>query len=102
MKMLAFVLALWAAQAGPAPVQWGQWRGPFNTGMARGDAPLPGPIGAASPGRSRFPAAATRRRSSAADRLFLTTAVPTGKGARQRAPGAPAAAPTPAWSIASR
>ena len=40
MGMLVFVLALWTVQAAPAPVQWGQWRGPFNTGMAATDAPL--------------------------------------------------------------
>ena len=39
----------------------------------------------------------------AGDRLFLTTAVPTGKGRRRRkAPAGPAVVPTPASSIGSR
>lgn len=86
MKVLVFVLALWAVQAGSAPVQWGQWRGPFNTGMAATDAPLRWTERdvrwqVAVPGRGHSTPVA------AGDHLYLTTAVPTGKGAGPAAPG---------------
>jgi outer membrane protein assembly factor BamB len=65
--------------AAPLP-EWPQWRGPLNTGMAHGDAPLRWddttnirwklPI----PGRGHSTPVVTGQR------LFLTTAVPTGKG----------------------
>ncbi|MDP2052479.1 MAG: hypothetical protein Q8L75_02500, partial [Acidobacteriota bacterium] len=34
------LLASVSAQVKPALEEWRQWRGPFNTGMAHGDAPL--------------------------------------------------------------
>jgi outer membrane protein assembly factor BamB len=59
--------------------EWPQWRGPFNTGMAAGDAPLEWDASAVRWQRE----IAGRGHSTpviAGNRMFLTTAVPTGKG----------------------
>jgi outer membrane protein assembly factor BamB len=61
--------------------EWPQWRGPFNTGMAVGDAPLEWDAGdvrwqLAIPGRGHSTPVV------AGNRMFLTTAIPTGKGRR--------------------
>jgi outer membrane protein assembly factor BamB len=81
-------LSLAAAPAPQAP-GWMQWRGPFGTGMAVGDAPLRWSDEA---GVTWSVPIAGRGHSTpviAGDRLFLTTAVPTGRGSaaagRQRA-----------------
>ena len=66
---------------------WRQWRGPFNNGMAQGDAPLQWDDrtnvrwALAVPGRGHSTPVI------AGDRLFLTTAVPTGKGTPPATPG---------------
>ena len=82
MRVLATTAALLAAMAtfGVANgADWPQWRGPFNTGMAAGDAPL-----AWSAGDVRWQIAIPGRGHStpvvSGHRMFLTTAVPTGKG----------------------
>lgn len=68
-----------AAQGPRAIDEWRQWRGPFNTGMAQGDAPLRWDDRTnvtwklAIPGRGHSTPVVT------GNRLFLTTAVPTGK-----------------------
>jgi outer membrane protein assembly factor BamB len=76
--------------AAAQPVAWPQWRGPFNTGMAAGDAPLRWDADDIQwqleiPGRGHSTPVV------AGNRLFLTTAVPTCKGtppaARGRAGG---------------
>ena len=58
-------------------VEWPQWRGPFNTGMAVGDAPVRW-----GPGNIRWQLPIPGRGHStpviAGQRMFLTTAVPTG------------------------
>ena len=66
--------------------EWPQWRGPLNTGMAAGDAPLT--WGASDvrwqieiPGRGHSTPVV------AGNRMFLTTAVPTGKGTPSKTPG---------------
>jgi outer membrane protein assembly factor BamB len=71
---VALTLALGAADE----AEWPQWRGPFNTGMAVGDAPLRWSAGdvrwqLAIPGRGHSTPVV------AGDRMFLTTAIPTGK-----------------------
>jgi len=59
--------------------EWRQWRGPYNTGMAHGDAPLRWDDRTnvawkvAIPGRGHSTPVVT------GNRLYLTTAVPTGK-----------------------
>jgi outer membrane protein assembly factor BamB len=86
MSVLAFVLSLWAVQAGPAAVQWGQWRGPFNTGMADSDAPLRWTERDVR-WKVEIPGRGHSTPVIAGDHLYLTTAVPTGKGAGPTAPG---------------
>lgn len=59
--------------------EWPQWRGPFNTGMAEGDAPLEWDAD-----RVRWQREIPGRGHStpvvAGNHMFLTTAIPTGKG----------------------
>lgn len=68
-----------SAQVKPALDEWRQWRGPFNTGMAHGDAPLTWNDQAnikwklAIPGRGHSTPVVT------GSRLYFTTAIPTGK-----------------------
>src|SRR5687767_9846469 len=66
--------------------EWPQWRGPFNTGMAAGDAPLEWDAGDVSwqleiPGRGHSTPVV------AGNRMFLTTAIPTGKGTPAKTAG---------------
>jgi len=75
----AAVLAITLALGAAIDVEWPQWRGPFNTGMAAGDAPLRWGTGdvrwqVAIPGRGHSTPVV------AGSRMFLTTAIPTGKG----------------------
>ncbi len=66
------------AQIKPVIDEWRQWRGPFNTGMAHGDAPLSWNDQTnikwklAIPGRGHSTPVVT------GNRLYLTTAIPTG------------------------
>jgi len=63
----------------PAGVEWPQWRGPLNTGMAVGEAPTewgPGNIRWQMP----IPGKGHSTPVVAGHRMFLTTAIPTGKG----------------------
>jgi outer membrane protein assembly factor BamB len=73
---LALVSALAAAEA-----DWPHWRGPNNDGMARGD----GPLHWSNEERVAWKAAVPGRGHSSpvvwGDRIFLTTAVPTGTAA---------------------
>src|SRR5688572_23771172 len=74
-----------------APAEWPQWRGPFNTGMAEGDAPLQWDDTRNVRWKLAIPGRGHSTPVVAGDRLFLTTAVPTGKvgrpAARSRAGG---------------
>jgi len=75
------VLAMASIAAMPVqPGGWHQWRGPFQTGMAAGDAPL---RWSDSSGVTWKVPIAGRGHSTpivVGDRLFLTTAIPTGRG----------------------
>src|SRR5688572_20695373 len=59
--------------------EWPQWRGPFNNGMAVGDAPVQWD---ANDGRWRLeiPGRGHSTPVVAGNRMFLTPAIPTGKG----------------------
>jgi outer membrane protein assembly factor BamB len=74
----AFLALLLSLEFASHP-EWPQWRGPFNTGMAAGDAPL-----AWDANDTRWQVEVPGRGHStpviAGSRLFLTTAIPTGKG----------------------
>ena len=79
-------LILWMAMsvgvtlAGAAQAEWPQWRGPFNTGMAEGDAPLRWDERAGVKWSLEIPGRGHSTPVVAGNRLFLTTAVPTGRG----------------------
>jgi outer membrane protein assembly factor BamB len=72
-------VSLLLSLASPANVEWPQWRGPLNTGMAIGDAPVQW-----GPDQIRWQLPIPGKGHStpvvAGHRLFLTTAIPTGKG----------------------
>jgi outer membrane protein assembly factor BamB len=76
--LAAAAIALLVSQATTAVTEWPQWRGPFNTGMAAGDAPV-----SWNAGNIRWQIEIPGRGHStpvvAGNRMFLTTAVPTGK-----------------------
>jgi outer membrane protein assembly factor BamB len=75
-------LATATAGATQAPRQaWMQWRGPFNTGMAVGDAPLRWSDASGVSWRTPIPGRGHSTPVVVGDRLYLTTAVPTGRGA---------------------
>jgi outer membrane protein assembly factor BamB len=86
------MLCLSSALALAAPTaEWPQWRGPFNTGMARGDAPLRWDDQTNIRWKIAIPGRGHSTPVVAGNRLFLTTAVPTGKrtapSGRERAGG---------------
>jgi outer membrane protein assembly factor BamB len=66
-----------------APDDWPRWRGPFDTGMARGDAPLRWSDSENVAWKTPIPGRGFSSPVIWGDRLFLTTAVP------ERAPEAP-------------
>jgi outer membrane protein assembly factor BamB len=66
--------------------EWPQWRGPFNNGMAAGDAPLTWNEADVS-WRLAIPGRGHSTPVVAGDRMFLTTAIPTGKGSAPRTAG---------------
>ena len=77
---LAIVVMVTAASAErQTPGEWRQWRGPFNTGMAHGDAPLRWDDRTHVRWKLEIPGRGHSTPVIAGDRLFLTTAVPTGK-----------------------
>lgn len=59
--------------------EWPQWRGPFNTGMAEGDAPFEWDADDVR-WQIEIPGRGHSTPVIAANRMFLTTAIPTGKG----------------------
>jgi outer membrane protein assembly factor BamB len=75
-----------AAAQTTAP-EWPQWRGPFNTGMARGTAPLRWDDTTNVRWKTAIPGRGHSTPVVAGDRLFLTTAVPTGRGTPPPGPG---------------
>lgn len=83
---IAAVLAVILTVGSAHPPEWPQWRGPFNTGMAVGDAPTAWQAGNIDwqveiPGRGHSTPVV------AGHRMFLTTAIPTGKGSPPQTPG---------------
>jgi outer membrane protein assembly factor BamB len=71
---------------------WPQWRGPFFNGMARGDAPATWSDTSNIKWKTEIPGRGHSTPAIWGDRIFLTTAIPTGK---------PAADPTPEPSPAT-
>lgn len=66
--------------AAPAETDWRQWRGPFNNGMAAGDAPLRWSDTSNVIWKVQIPGRGFSTPVTVGDRIFLTTAVPTGRG----------------------
>ena len=81
--LLAVVLAAAASATASTPMQageWRVWRGPFNTGMAIGDAPLRWDDETSLRWKIAIPGRGHSTPVITGDRLYLTTAVPTGRG----------------------
>jgi outer membrane protein assembly factor BamB len=84
-----FVLALAAAAAGVMNAQtstWPHWRGPNGTGVASGAVPLTFGDSQNLRWKLEIPGRGFSTPVVAGNRLFLTTAVPTGKTSTQTAP----------------
>ena len=79
---LALLLAVFASSA--FGNDWLQWRGPFNNGMAIGDAPLHWSDNTNVKWKVAIPGKGHSTPVMAGDRLFLTTAIPTGRGTASR------------------
>ena len=83
MRWSIVCLTLWTAalpaMQGSIP-EWPQWRGPHNTGMAEGDAPLRWDDSTNIRWKVEIPGRGHSTPVISGDRLFLTTAIPTGKG----------------------
>ncbi|HXD34897.1 MAG TPA: PQQ-binding-like beta-propeller repeat protein [Pyrinomonadaceae bacterium] len=69
---------------------WPQWRGPFFTGMARGDAPTTWNDTTNIKWKVEIPGKGLSTPVIWGDRIFVTTAIPTGKPAATPAPTQPA------------
>src|SRR5688500_15418291 len=75
------ILVIASLAAAPhQPSDWRQWRGPFNTGMAIGDAPLRWSDTSGVAWKVAIPGRGHSTPVIVGDRIFLTTAVPTGRG----------------------
>ena len=86
--VMCLTLSTAALVAGQTPAaEWPQWRGPHNTGMAEGDAPLKWDDQTNVRWKVAIPGRGHSTPVIAGDRLFLTTAVPTGKGTPPRTGG---------------
>jgi outer membrane protein assembly factor BamB len=68
------------ADTGQRRAAWRQWRGPFNTGMAAGDAPVRWDDRTNVRWKLEIPGRGHSTPVVAGGRLILTTAVPTGRG----------------------
>jgi len=77
-----------AATAGGASGDWPRWRGPLDNGMALGDAPLTWSDSQHVAWKAAVPGRAHSTPVVWGDRIFVTTAVPTGKPAVASAPPA--------------
>jgi outer membrane protein assembly factor BamB len=78
-----------AGAPSPAPPEWGQWRGPFHNGMAPGDAPVSWNDTSNVVWKVEIPGRGHSSPIVSGDRIFLTTAVPTGKTPEAAAPAEP-------------
>jgi outer membrane protein assembly factor BamB len=78
--LLAAAGALAGAQV-PDQAHWPQWRGPFFNGMARGDAPTVWSDTSNIKWKAEIPGRGHSTPVIWGDKIFLTTAIPTGKPA---------------------
>jgi outer membrane protein assembly factor BamB len=77
---LSLLFSLTAAALGQA-AHWPQWRGPFFNGMARSDAPLTWSDKSNIKWKTEIPGRGFSTPVIWADKIFVTTAIPTGKPA---------------------
>lgn len=81
MRICSFALSLmllWPAFPADGPGDWPRWRGPDNDGMARGDAPLHWSDTEHIKWKAEIPGRGHSSPIIWGDRVFITTAVPTG------------------------
>ncbi len=81
------LLLCWCAGA-EVPGEWPRWRGPFDTGVARGDAPLKWSDSENIRWKVEVPGLGNSSPVIWGERIFLTTAIPTQPGPGQSADGA--------------
>lgn len=89
--LLAAVCCVWVQAQVPDQAHWPQWRGPFFNGMAVGDAPTVWSDRSNIKWKADIPGRGHSTPVIWGDKIFLTTAIPTGKPAP--APPAKDAAP---------
>lgn len=81
--LVGFLSALLATSgmvvSAQTPAHWPQWRGPFFNGMARGDAPTVWSDTTNVKWKTEIPGRGFSTPAIWGDRIFLTTAIPTGK-----------------------
>ena len=90
--LVALTVPTALAQRGGGGTEWRQWRGPSNTGMAVGDAPLKWNDTTNVTWKVAIPGRGFSSPVIAGDRIFITTAIPTQDAAqppagRGRGPG---------------
>ncbi len=86
LSLLLLLGAAFVHAQAPQHAHWPQWRGPFFNGMARGDAPTNWSDTTNIKWKTEIPGKGHSTPVVWGDRIFLTTAIPTGKPA----PPAPA------------
>jgi outer membrane protein assembly factor BamB len=80
LSVAAMLALLSPAASGQQSSGWTAWRGPFDTGMAHGDAPLRWSDTENVAWKVRIPGRGHSTPIIAGDLIFLTTAIPTGSG----------------------
>jgi len=85
LALLLMLVAVAMVQA-QSDAHWPQWRGPFFNGMARGDAPTVWSDTKNIKWKAEIPGRGFSTPVMWGDRIFLTTAIPSGKAAEAPAP----------------
>lgn len=78
MRLLLLLSLTMLMQGSPADGDWPRWRGPDNDGMARGDAPLHWSDTEHIKWKAEIPGRGHSSPVVWGDKVFVTTAVPTG------------------------
>jgi len=80
--VVALIAATWCVMVqAQSSAHWPQWRGPFFNGMARGDAPSVWSDTSNVKWKTAMPGRGFSTPAIWGDRIFVTTAIPTGSGA---------------------
>lgn len=83
LSLMLIVMGMVQAQS---DAHWPQWRGPFFNGMARGDAPTVWSDTKNIKWKAQIPGRGFSTPVIWGERIFLTTAIPSGKAAEESAP----------------